>query len=158
MNGVVSLRNTRKKRSQCRSTDDGWIDASESGSIRMRPAASSSRIVTSDRITGREPNPGPVGLRRYQPQRAPATARAAPGGAASNGMAPAATITAASPSATRSPAEPMPRPMPSTQRTSDVDSATPSVSPSSRSIVSRPDASPASAACVSTSAYVVDPL
>ena len=47
-----------EQRSRRRSTDDGWMHDSSRGSITMRPAASSSRIVRSDRIIGR---------RRYPP-------------------------------------------------------------------------------------------
>ena len=53
MNGYRLLRKTRNWPSTCRSTDDGWTQVSSSGSITMRPAASSSRIVRSDRIIGR---------------------------------------------------------------------------------------------------------
>ena len=52
MTRLVWLRKTRKYRSQRRSTDDGWMHASSNGSMTMRPAASSSRMVRSDRITG----------------------------------------------------------------------------------------------------------
>src|SRR5579862_8673532 len=36
----------------CRSTDDGWMQLRSSGSITMRPASSSSRMVRSERIIG----------------------------------------------------------------------------------------------------------
>src|SRR5688500_8357346 len=36
-----------------RSTEDGWMQSSYSGSISMRPAASSSRMLRSERIIGR---------------------------------------------------------------------------------------------------------
>ena len=52
MYGVVSLRNTRNNESQWRSTEDGWIALSPSGSMTMRPDASSSRMERSERITG----------------------------------------------------------------------------------------------------------
>src|SRR4051812_20787641 len=51
MNGVVSLRKTLKKRSTCRSTEEGWIASSDNGSMTMPPASSSALIVLSDRIT-----------------------------------------------------------------------------------------------------------
>src|SRR5687768_13151089 len=51
MNGVVSLRNTRKYRSTRRSTEEGWTSRSSRGSITMRPSASSLRMETSERIT-----------------------------------------------------------------------------------------------------------
>src|SRR4051812_18290322 len=51
MNGVVSFRNTRKYRSTRRSTDDGCTSRSSSGSMMMRPSASSLRMETSERIT-----------------------------------------------------------------------------------------------------------
>src|SRR5262245_46922670 len=53
MTRIVWLRKTRKKRSRWRSTDDGWIEPSSSGSISMRPAANSSRMERSERIMRR---------------------------------------------------------------------------------------------------------
>src|SRR6478609_4738071 len=46
-----------------RSTEEGWMHASSSGSMTMRPAASSSRMVRSERITAARllGAPAPVG-------------------------------------------------------------------------------------------------
>ena len=51
MTPAVWLRNTRNSRSRRTSTDDGCTSSSSNGSMTMRPAASCSRIVRSDRIT-----------------------------------------------------------------------------------------------------------
>ena len=50
-----------------RSTDDGWMRASSSGSMMMRPAASASRIERSERITA-----GTLATARTRPARRPA--------------------------------------------------------------------------------------
>src|SRR5215831_3698980 len=57
-----------------RSTDDGWMHASSSGSMTMRPAARSSRMVRSDRITA-----GTLAQRARRPSswRAPPSGREA---------------------------------------------------------------------------------
>src|SRR5690606_25628001 len=53
----VWLRKTRNRGSSVRSTDDGWMKDSSNGSMTMRPLASSSRIVWSERITAGRPGP-----------------------------------------------------------------------------------------------------
>jgi hypothetical protein len=57
MTGAVWLRNTRKNRSTCRSTDDGWINRSSYGSTTIRPVAMASFSDRSDRITPPDPTP-----------------------------------------------------------------------------------------------------
>src|SRR2546429_8525735 len=69
MNGVVSFRNTRKYLSTCMSTDDGWTLASSNGSMAMRPAFSSARMVASDKITQCSSSPSEASAGRQSRRR-----------------------------------------------------------------------------------------
>ena len=56
MTPAVWFRKTRKRRSSLRSTEEGWMRASSSGSMTIRPSANASRMLRSDRITERHPS------------------------------------------------------------------------------------------------------